>query len=403
MYTIKVIDEICGGGKTTWMMEEIVRNPEQPFIYITPYNNEVDRVVKFLKLNCINCTKVYPKSGSKTNCVINLLMEGKNVVITHSLLDYISLTDLSFIKQYNYTLYMDEVHQTIQELPIAIEDINILRKSKTIDVNSDGKIIWLDDEYVIDKKNKMFLNFQNLCDFGQVFLYGEKVVFYTFPIKIFEYMKLIYIATYMFEGQLQYAYYNTFDINIEKYGIEKINNNYNLIKYDKNKAQTKAKYYLSKVNISDNGLQLKNEYWLSSSWFSRESNKKYKISIKNSMLAFRKRVGAKSEDIMWTTLKQEKPILRGKGYTKGFISLGTRATNDYVDKWCLMYIYNVFINPNIRNFLISKKGNLDENKFALSELLQWMFRSKLRLGEEIDIYIPSYRMRNLLESWEKYL
>lgn len=35
----------------------------------------------------------------------------------------------------------------------------------------------------------------------------------------------------------------------------------------------------------------------------------------------------------------------------------------------------------------------------LSALLQWMWRSQIRNGKPIDIYIPSERMRELLNNW----
>ena len=34
--------------------------------------------------------------------------------------------------------------------------------------------------------------------------------------------------------------------------------------------------------------------------------------------------------------------------------------------------------------------------YALSEMIQWIFRSRIRNNEDINIYIPSSRMRNLL-------
>ncbi|MEA1973836.1 MAG: hypothetical protein U9N34_11170, partial [Candidatus Cloacimonadota bacterium] len=42
---------------------------------------------------------------------------------------------------------------------------------------------------------------------------------------------------------------------------------------------------------------------------------------------------------------------------------------------------------------------VDQDDYALSEMLQWIFRSGVRNGEVITIYIPSRRMRNLLEEW----
>lgn len=53
----------------------------------------------------------------------------------------------------------------------------------------------------------------------------------------------------------------------------------------------------------------------------------------------------------------------------------------------------------ILKFFRSKDVKVDENTFALSELIQWIFRSQLRDGKKINIYIPSKRMRNLLENW----
>ena len=42
---------------------------------------------------------------------------------------------------------------------------------------------------------------------------------------------------------------------------------------------------------------------------------------------------------------------------------------------------------------------IDENKYALSEMIQWIWRSAIRNGEDIYIYIPSRRMRDLLLEW----
>ena len=42
---------------------------------------------------------------------------------------------------------------------------------------------------------------------------------------------------------------------------------------------------------------------------------------------------------------------------------------------------------------------IDEDGFALSELLQWIWRSQIRQGKPIILYIPSKRMRELLEDF----
>ena len=47
------------------------------------------------------------------------------------------------------------------------------------------------------------------------------------------------------------------------------------------------------------------------------------------------------------------------------------------------------------------RGKQFEDKFALSELVQFVFRSAIRNNKPIDVYIPSKRMRDLFEEWLK--
>ena len=107
----------------------------------------------------------------------------------------------------------------------------------------------------------------------------------------------------------------------------------------------------------------------------------------------------KSNDNMWTTVKTVETMLKGTGYSKGFVACNSRATNEFAGKRNLAYILNRFINPIEKNFFKENEIEFDEDKFALSELLQWIFRSAIRNGEKINIYIPSKRMREMLEAW----
>ena len=76
-----------------------------------------------------------------------------------------------------------------------------------------------------------------------------------------------------------------------------------------------------------------------------------------------------------------------------------RATNEYKHKKNLAYCINVFNNPVLNSFFINKGVTIDEDTYALSELIQWVFRSQLRDNKPINIYIPSERMRNLFIDW----
>jgi hypothetical protein len=53
----------------------------------------------------------------------------------------------------------------------------------------------------------------------------------------------------------------------------------------------------------------------------------------------------------------------------------------------------------IKNFFSKHEVEVNVELFALSELLQWLFRSRIRTDQPIQVYIPSIRMRTLLEQY----
>jgi hypothetical protein len=91
--------------------------------------------------------------------------------------------------------------------------------------------------------------------------------------------------------------------------------------------------------------------------------------------------------------------LKGKGYTNNFLSLGTKGTNLYAGTSVLAYTANIFMNPYIVRFLRTKNITVSEESFALGEMVQWIYRSQIRNGKPITVYIPSKRMRELLIDW----
>lgn len=103
---------------------------------------------------------------------------------------------------------------------------------------------------------------------------------------------------------------------------------------------------------------------------------------------------------MWTSFKHNQKDLQASPYTKGFLACNARATNLYKDKTAVAYVINRFISPVITAFF--KVHNIDitkeeQEKYALSELLQFVWRSGIREHKAISLYIPSLRMRSALE------
>jgi hypothetical protein len=163
------------------------------------------------------------------------------------------------------------------------------------------------------------------------------------------------------------------------------------------------------INIYDGKLNLigDDKFALSSSWLKNTKNKMLLRKLKNNTVNyFRYEVKTKSKDNMWTTLIGEvngdsstakvKTLLSGNGYTKGFVACNARATNTYKDKISCAYLLNRFLNPLDRGFFEDKKVKVNEELWSLSEMIQWIWRCRIRDTQSINVYIPSLRMRTLL-------
>ena len=57
------------------------------------------------------------------------------------------------------------------------------------------------------------------------------------------------------------------------------------------------------------------------------------------------------------------------------------------------------MNVGDKRFYCNHGVEVDDDMYALSTMVQWIWRSAIRDGKEIFIYIPSRRMRELLIDW----
>ena len=64
------------------------------------------------------------------------------------------------------------------------------------------------------------------------------------------------------------------------------------------------------------------------------------------------------------------------------------------------YLCNNYPNVMLLKIVAKRQEHaFDKDLWALSTMLQFIFRSRLRKGEAINLYIPSSRMRELFKSW----
>lgn len=401
---ITVIDAITGSGKSSWAIQNIIKDIKEnkKIIYVTPYLTEIDRLKSECKKHNIVLEEPDYKrgNGSKSLDLRNLMSKGENIVTTHACFDKLSKEFLYTVKDIEYTLYMDEVHEVLKQYELSDDDLNMLITNKYITFDEDTKrVIWNSNMY-----DGLFEDFKNLCEIGSIYFYSNKVYIWTFPHSIFNAIKNCYILTYLFKGQNQCHYYDMYDIPYQIKSIKNTTPNlvgmeatYKIVDYDIEQYLKDIAAIKPLINIYEGKLNL--DYNLSSYYLNNADEDNLEILKNNIYNYFRNILKSKSDDNMWTTLLDYKHILKGKGYTKGFIEITARATNAYSHKKNLAYVYDRFMNPIIYNFFVSKGVEPNQDLYAVSEIVQWVFRSAVRKNENINLYIPSKRMRNLFIKW----
>lgn len=398
MEKITVIDSIMGSGKTSWAIQHINESPSyKKFIYITPYLDEVERIKK----SVTNRSFVEPNNaneeGRKLRSLKELIVSGKDIVATHSLFQMADDELIELLTGAGYMLILDEVMNVIEKAGINSHDIKALLDLEYVEV-VDNKVRWVYSEYISGR----FYDIKLLANAGNLFYHRGKFLIWSFPPQVFDTFDEVFVMTYLFKGQIQRYYYDLHKMECEYKAVKYNGTDYELIEYNREDEGRQEIFelidlYEGKLNDLTNRKNALSATWL------RSANGDLLESIqKNIYNYFRNVTKAKAKEILWTTIKDSKVDLSGKGYTKGFIPCNMRATNEYASRSTLAYVFNRFLNPIERSFFEDHGVRVDEEMLAVSDLLQWIWRSRVRNNEPIKLYLPSSRMRRLLKEWAKY-
>ena len=380
-----------GKGKTCHSIELIKNNPQNKYIYITPYLDEIKRVREATNDYNKMYEPLYIKSTKQEN-LHKLLREGKNICSTHALFQKSNDITREALKANNYTLILDEVMDVVEELDnFTKHDLETLLSEN---------LAYIEDDYLLWNENKLNYNgryndIMNMSLNKNLICINDRLLYWNFPVDIFQYFKEVYILTYKFDCQIQRYYYDFHGIEYEKFQVS----NGKLLQYDKNREDNIIKELAKLINIYNGNLNSigDNNYALSLSWYEKDDGTLQGI-LQNNIYNWFNNINrrATSKYRLWTTFKDYKNNLKGKGYTNRFISINTRATNDYKDTYVLAYCANRFVKPTMIQFFSKRGIPINQEEYALSEMLQWIWRSRIREGKKISIYIPSKRMRELL-------
>jgi len=409
MTKIKCIDSMMGTGKTSFaiqMMNEA--HPSRKWIYVTPILTEVGRIIHY----CKNRGFIEPEPdlhGTKSSHLKELLKYGRNIATTHELFKRFDRETLDLIKEQNYSLVLDEVLDVVSPMKIparklsALFEREVLKQVNTVTTGKGtvSKII-SGTEDRLDEYNYL----REMADLDRLVLVNGKILMWLFPPEVFNSFKEVWNMSFMFQNGLQQSYYKLHDIEYDYYSVVRdLHDRYKVVPYNPEldrelieRASKLMNLYTGKLNVI--GTPTRGSNPLSKAWLTNSKQSKNHKKLKNHIYNwFKHVVKGKVKINMWTTLDVAKAKLKGNGYGKGFVAINARATNDFRRKTNLAYAANLFVNPYVEEYFRIRDVSFNPDSFSLASLVQWIYRSKIRMGCKINLYIPAKRMRNLLESW----
>lgn len=416
-----VYDALCGSGKTKRVRDYFVQNAEsEKFIYITPFisechkmagttpdedNEMMPKVCDFKGMvvydaeNPVSALKFqHPDRkkgvGSKETSLAYLLKNGKNVVSTHQLFTHMGIDSLYGAE--NYTLVIDEALSVYEES----NEIKKGEVKKLLDIG----ILYLDDDgitlrfnrdsfgesgdgVVEDKvKETAYESLATMCDLSQLMLIDGKTLVWEMSADMLRKFKKVIICTYLFEGQLFASY-------LKKHEIP-----YTVERFGKKSSEVKNLF-----NVLDdkhlNGFG-SDETSLSKSFFERQSTKNHVRDLcRKHLHTVMTKWGAKTNNRIFTCFKADKSVIANTRYNKNWLPFNCRATNEFGSVTNVAYLVNVYPSPILVKASSGKETDFSTDVYSLGEMLQFLFRSALRNGEVVNIYLPSSRMRGLLFRW----
>lgn len=384
-----------GSGKTSWAISHLKSHPLENDLYITPFLTETDRIVAATSGSKRFVTPENKGQG-KLSSLNTYLSNEDDIASTHELFKHLNEESRVALSQSGYTLILDEVLEVISPYNIKSGDLQLLLDGDWISIDQEGFIIWNSDKSGYDST---FEEVKLLAENRSLICVNGTILLWRYPPEIFSIFDKVYILTYLFEASILCAYFRYNGITYEKKTIRRTDSGYELTDF----SPFNPSVFKELVDIYDGPLNTniqQKRSCMSKTWYANPENSTSVKQIKDNLYNYFQNINhAKSGDIMWTCFKDDVPRLKGKGYSKSFIECNCRSTNEYGNRHYLAYTVNRYINPGIPAYFAQNGVELDNDLYALSEMIQWVWRSAVRNSEKVYLYVASDRMRELFKAW----
>lgn len=219
------------------------------------------------------------------------------------------------------------------------------------------------------------------------------------PLGLIQCAQRVIVMTYMYEGSVMHQFMQLKGVDIEYFkGFTPI----------KTEAQVKleATELIDMIETpSTKKVGNVSSKRMTASWYKDSATKEDLKGVENAIRSVCRKY--KKDEVLYTLPKhlvipdrgKAKIQVRGYPALECFLYAGTRATNLYSDKTVMIHAFNRYPLVSVASYLQDYGFPVDPEHFALTELLQWVWRSAIREGKPIKLCVIPVRMRRLFEEW----
>jgi len=404
---LTIVDYPCGLGKTNALVSILEARPDLLVLVVVQTLSEVDRIISSVPKG-----RIYAPEGpgslhkTKGEQLEPLVCEGRSIVITHKLYERAGIlaNQGAFSR---YQVIIDEVPNAVSVSDLVLDPVSFKEfyvGPGYCHIEQGGRASMTNKGEEEEARLKTALDERLISNIrsGRLYYDGKKHFIQTIPTSLFTHADSVTVLTFLSEGSLFLKFLEKHQIDYRVLRSSKCNQEFQQRARDNLRIHRMPS--LDKVSFG----------------YSKQTSYKPKSkevgSIRNALKNLKQRdlAGVDLKNLIITCAKQNWFHRSGSSYNEAKPSLfsidsrmfkganwlpnTTRGTNDYLHCTHAIYLYEQNANPILLNWLDANDTQF-KSDYALTEMVQWLWRSRVRRNEPVDVYMPSKKMRGIIEKW----